>query len=92
MKITELDLQKLGFEKHVVSPEESGGATGYYYYEYELSSCNNEFSLISMESDRIQDDTWKVKLFQTDDYVFDDRTLLADFITCINKHRNIVAL
>lgn len=92
MKITELDLQKLGFVKHVVSPEESGDATGYYYYELELSSCNTDLCLISMESDDVKDDTWKVKLFQTDDYLFDDRIKLAEFISCITTFRTPVAL
>jgi hypothetical protein len=92
MKITELDLQKLGFEKHVVSPEESGGATGYYYYEYDLSECNDNFCLISMESDQVHDDTWRVKLFQTSDYEMTDREELADFIKSITKFKKPVAL
>lgn len=92
MKITELDLVKLGFEKHVVTPEESGEPTGYYYFELELSACNSDFCLISMESDDVKDDDWKVKLFQTDDYLFDDRVKLAEFIQSVVKFRTPVAL
>lgn len=92
MKITELDLVKLGFSKIVVSPEESGTPHGYYYFEYELSECNNDFSLISMESDRVTDDSWKVKLFQVNDYEFSDRIELAEFIQSVVKHKKQVAL
>tara|TARA_R110000868_G_scaffold173842_1_gene410252 strand:+ start:60 stop:329 length:270 start_codon:yes stop_codon:yes gene_type:complete len=87
MKITELDLEKMGFDKIVVSPEESGDATGYYYFEYELSEVNNEFCLISVESDKVTDDTWKVQLFQTPDYEFGDRDDLRLFIECISKFK-----
>jgi hypothetical protein len=92
MKITELDLQKLGFEKHVVSPEESGDAAGYYYYEYDLSECNENFCLISIESDQVQNDAWRVKLFQTADYELTDREELADFIKTIIRFKKPVAL
>lgn len=92
MKITELDLEKMGFSKRVVSPEESGDATGYYYYELELSDFNTDFCLISMESTQIVNDTWKVKLFQTDDYVFDDRESLYSFISNVVVHKIPVQL
>jgi len=87
MRITEIDLEQLGFTKCVVSPEESGTPNGYYYYELELSDINNDFSLISMESDKIIDDTWKVKVFQVDDYEFDTREDLRDFVFQMFKHK-----
>ena len=92
MKITELDLEKLGFEKVVVSPEDSGDATGYYYFVFDLSETNPDLSLISMESDKIQDDTWKVQLLDTPDYEFADRDQLRSFIENMLKHRREVAL
>jgi hypothetical protein len=92
MNITELDLQKFGFDKMVVTPEESGTSLGYYYYEFNLSECNNDFCLISIESDRVQDDKWRVKLFQTDDYEFTDREELSDFLQSITKYKKPVAL
>lgn len=85
MKITELDLEKLGFDKVVVSPEDSGDAAGYYYFEYDLSDTNTEFCLISMESDKIVNDTWLVQLFETPDYEFNDRDALREFIEFMLK-------
>lgn len=83
MKITELDLERLGFDKVVVSPEESGDANGYYYFEYDLSDTNGNFCLISIESEKVVDDAWKVQLFETPDYEFVDRDLLREFINLI---------
>ena len=87
MKISEIDLEQLGFGKVVVSPEEAGTPLGYYYYELELSDTNTDFSLISMESDKIQDDTWYVKIFQVDDYEFRTREELRDFVLTIFKFK-----
>jgi hypothetical protein len=80
MRIREIDLNALGFEKVVVSPEESGDTNGWYYYEFNFSEVNDNFCLISQESDRVKDDIWKVKLFETPEYEFDDRERLQTFI------------
>jgi len=87
MKIKEIDLIAFGFEKVVVSPEESGDAHGWYYYELELSNTNENFCLISQESDKISNDIWKVKLFETAEYEFEDRDKLLEFITCLFKFK-----
>ena len=62
MVIRELDLVKLGFNKVVVSEEESG-TTPYYFYEYPLSEENENFVLVSEDSDEIKDDAWRVQLY-----------------------------
>ena len=87
MKITELDLEKLGFDKIVVTPEEAGDDYGYYYYEYELSDRNDNFVLLSIESTKVLDDSWRVKLFETDDYELLSREELAEFLQTILKFK-----
>jgi hypothetical protein len=89
LKIRELDLIKLGFSKRVASPEESGDAHGYYYYELNLSDENEDFCLISQESKDIQHDCWKVKIFKVDDYVIEDRVKLKNFINFIFVFKNV---
>ena len=87
MVIRELDLVKLGFNKVVVSEEESGTAP-YYFYEYPLSEENENFVLVSEDSDEIKDDTWRVQLFDTPDYDFYSREALRDFIECVTKFKS----
>ena len=87
MKITELDLEKLGFDKIVVTPEEAGDDYGYYYYEYELSDRNDNFVLLSIESAKVIDDSWRVKLFETDDYELLSREELTEFLHTILKFK-----
>lgn len=92
MKIRELDLIAIGFEKVVVTPEQSGDPHGWYYYELNLSEYNDNFSLISQESDKISDDIWKVKLFETPEYEFDDRNKLQEFVSLLLKFKKDVDL
>lgn len=87
MRINEMDLERLGFTKIVVSPEESGDATGYYYYEYALSDMNSDFCLISIDSEKVTNDEWKVQLFETPDFEFTDRFLLRSFIEQIISYK-----
>lgn len=92
MRIREIDLIAIGFEKVVVTPEESGDPLGWYYYELELSETNENFCLISQESDKIKDDIWKVKLFETADYEFEDRNKLQEFVAFLFKYKKDVDL
>lgn len=92
MRIREIDLIAIGFEKVVVTPEESGEPHGWYYYELELSETNENFCLISQESDKIKDDIWKVKLFETADYEFEDRNKLQEFVAFLFKYKKDVDL
>ena len=88
MRITELDLEKLGFQKVVITPEECGGLQGFYFYEYHLSDDNDNLVLVSEDSDEIQDGFWIVQLFDTADYTFEERESLREFIEMMNKFRN----
>jgi hypothetical protein len=89
MKITELDLEKLGFQKVVIGPEESGSLKPFYFYEYKLSEDNENLVLVSEDSDEIQDDSWIVQLFDTHDYTFTNREDLREFIEMMNKFNKV---
>jgi hypothetical protein len=90
MKITELDLEKLGFQKVVVGPEESGDPEGFYFYEYQLSEDNENLVLVSEDSDEVQDDSWIVQLFDTADYTFTNREDLREFIQMMKKFNKVI--
>ena len=56
----EQDIKDLGFEKRVVSPEESGYDTEFYYYNYDFG---RGFSLISPSNDEVETDWW-IEVFE----------------------------
>ena len=62
----ETDLIKLGFEKEVVTAEESGD-NEFYYYTYEFS---NGFCLISTSNDSGEE--FDVEIFNETDFTFSD--------------------
>lgn len=51
------ELTEAGFDKVIVTKEESGDQNDYYYYSYEI---NSDVILISNESDEINNNQWKV--------------------------------
>jgi hypothetical protein len=51
------ELTEAGFDKVIVTKEESGDKNDYYYYSYEI---NSDVILISNESDEINNNQWKV--------------------------------
>lgn len=57
----ESDLIEEGFEKIIVTAEESGGKNDYYYYNYKL---NEHCSLTSNESDLAYGNNWIVRCFE----------------------------
>lgn len=66
MKITERDLEKLGFQRELVSTEESGTDSFYYFVREFPDSRGNDhspFSLISNASDERLGDEWNVSVF-----------------------------
>lgn len=61
--INENDLILLGFTKTVVSAEESGD-TSYYYYTFQPSE-NSSFCLISQANDQVKKG-WVISFFEDD--------------------------
>jgi len=51
------ELTEAGFDKVIVTKEESGDQNDYYYYSYEI---NSDVILVSNESDEINNNQWKV--------------------------------
>lgn len=51
------ELTETGFDKVIVTKEESGDKNDYYYYSYEI---NSDVILISNASDEINNNQWKV--------------------------------
>jgi hypothetical protein len=51
------ELTEAGFDKVIVTKEESGDQNDYYYYSYEI---NSDVILISNGSDEINNNQWKV--------------------------------
>jgi hypothetical protein len=51
------ELTEAGFDKVIVTKEESGDKNDYYYYSYEI---NSDVILISNGSDEINNNQWKV--------------------------------
>lgn len=65
-KITERDLEKLGFQRELVSTEESG-TDPFYYFVREFPDSkgkdHSRFSLITNASDERVGDEWDVSIF-----------------------------
>lgn len=55
--MSEDELIETGFEKVIVTKEESGNKNDYYYYSYEI---NEDVILTSCESDATVNRQWKV--------------------------------
>jgi hypothetical protein len=51
------ELTEAGFDKIIVTKEESGDKNDYYYYSYEI---NSDVILVSNGSDEINNNQWKV--------------------------------
>jgi len=60
--MTERELQKIGFKKVIVYPDESGMDNIYHYYTYDVVEGIN---LITPANDEIIDDSWYVEFFNT---------------------------
>jgi hypothetical protein len=55
--MSEDELIESGFEKVIVTAEESGNKNDYYYYKYEI---NDDVILMSSENDATVNKQWKV--------------------------------
>jgi len=81
--ITEEILKTLGFDKEVVSPEEAGDATGYYYFTYKLgdSEC-----LISNANDEATNGFYSIEILSIPSLgKFRNEEDVKNLIICLEK-------
>lgn len=81
--MTEIELIDLGFKRVDITPEESGGDEGFYYYVCELSGSNYQFALMSNENDNTINGKWWVSFFEVDEYKYTDKNQVSDIIKSI---------
>ena len=81
--MTERELQKIGFKKEVVCPDESGMDDNYHYYTYDIAEGIN---LITPANDEIINEDWYVEFFDTTPSIrFKDLKDLMDVINILEK-------
>jgi hypothetical protein len=87
MKITDIHLKELGFQRNDISAEESGGDP-YTYWSLDMSFNNPNFAFITCASDECDEPgIWKVMFFDVDDYMFTEVEPLSNIINALNKSK-----
>ena len=84
--MTEGEIQKLGFDKEIISPKESGMDDNFHYYTYKIAT-GVEF--ITPANDEIENDNgWYVEFFDSDPKIrFNDSRDLQIVINIIEKSK-----
>lgn len=72
---------ELGFEKTIVTAEESGAPTDWHYYTLDVG----DLCLISPSSDEIKDDNWYCYFFESDHFKIKNETDLRDLIAVLKR-------
>ena len=83
MEITEELLEKLGFEKNLISEEEAGGPA-YYYYSLDLLKEDDypAISLLTCAHDEVEaNGGWIVELLDNGHHKIKDAELLENFVS-----------
>ena len=79
--IKEKDLIELGFERQDNTPESSGAPNNWHYYTLDIGGL----CLISDDSDVVEDNNWKVYIFDCDGFEFTELEKLKLFIDVLNE-------
>jgi NADPH-dependent 7-cyano-7-deazaguanine reductase QueF-like protein len=79
--IKEKDLIELGFKRKDNTPESSGAPDNWHYYTLDIG----DLSLISDDSDVVEDNNWKVYIFDYDGFQFTEVEKLKLFIDILNE-------
>ncbi len=79
--IKEKDLIELGFERKDNTPESSGAPNNWHYYTLDIE----ELCLITSDSDEVEDNNWKVYIFDYDGFQITEIGKLKLFIDVLNE-------
>lgn len=77
----EKDLIELGFEREDVTAEDAGTENGFYYYTLEIE----DLSLITSADDEVENDNWKVFIFDYGGFEFTELEKLKLFIDVLKS-------
>ncbi len=79
--IKEKDLIELGFERKDNTPESSGAPNNWHYYTLDIE----DLCLITSDSDEVEDNNWKVYIFDYDGFQITEIGKLKLFIDVLNE-------
>ncbi len=79
--IKEKDLIELGFKRKDNTPESSGAPNNWHYYTLDIG----DLCLISDDSDVVEDNNWKVYIFDYNGFEFTELEKLKLFIDVLNE-------
>lgn len=79
--IKEKDLIELGFERQDETPESSGAPDNWYYYTLNIE----DLCLITGANDKVENDNWKVFIFDYAGFEFTELEKLKLFIDILNE-------
>lgn len=72
---------QLGFNKEIVSKEESGGKNGYYYYSIDIG----EITLLSCTNDEVEKGLWFCNIMDYDSIVIKSEKDLVSLINILKS-------
>ncbi len=76
------DLEILGFQRHLVTMEESGDDRDYYYYSLDVG----DITLMSNDDEKAEEEGWKVSIFDFPSVEISNYTDLDSLINILESN------
>lgn len=76
------DLEILGFQRHLITMEESGCDRDYYYYDLDIG----DITLISNDDEKAEKEGWKVNIFDFPSVEISNYTDLDSLINILESN------